>query len=67
MRFRATASEDVTVDTSVCVCVCVIVNSKVYSPAVSESSKSDQHSKTRLQSRDSIFLLSTVNILVNSN
>jgi hypothetical protein len=39
-RYRATASEDVTLDTSVCVCVCVcgwvIVNCKVLSRAVSK-------------------------------
>jgi hypothetical protein len=34
-RYRATASEDVTVNTSVlCVCVCVIMNCKVLSRAV---------------------------------
>jgi hypothetical protein len=39
-RYRATASEDVTLGTSVCMCVfvCIIMNCKVKSRAVSRSS-----------------------------
>jgi hypothetical protein len=49
-HYQATASEDVTVNTSACVCVCVCVckcNSVVMS-CIEESYKSDYQSKPRL-------------------
>jgi hypothetical protein len=55
-RYRATASEDVTVDTSVYVYVCVCVHARagsgelqsVVTCYIKESNKSDHQSKTRL-------------------
>jgi hypothetical protein len=47
-RYRATASEDVTVDTSVCVCVCVCVVNCIVTCCMKESNKSDHESKTRI-------------------